>query len=113
VKKFIQQLTLSLALLAPFAAAAAGVSSGLVVYPIARSDGVYFVRVSGTTAGRASCGASNPDFYTVDGNTEGGRILIAQLRFARALGQTVTIYGTGTCPTLSTYEGVSQINHAD
>jgi hypothetical protein len=97
VKKFIQQLTLSLALVAPFAASAGGITPGIINEMIATDTGYVYIRTTGTTTGQPGCAAANAGRFVVNANTNAGASVAARLSFAYALGRSVVIQGTNAC----------------
>ena len=109
MKKFVKQLalSLSLSLLAPFAANAAGSITGTVasIYALPMS----MVVMNGTPTGTPSCASTNPNRWAMDPTTANGQGQIALIRFAAALGKTVAIIGTGTCSLWTDTETVASI----
>jgi hypothetical protein len=109
VKKFIQQIALSLALVAPFAASA-GNGTGLIDINIGReTDGFVFIRVTGTPA-TAACANANPGSFVVNGTTPGGAVAVRRIDIAYSLGKSVYVVGKGTCNQWPGYEDIHQIN---
>jgi hypothetical protein len=107
VKKFIQQLTLSLALVAAsIGAQAAGSATGTVLGFYAAQSGIMLVypSVSITTPSCTQTGR-----FAIDTNTVSGKEQAAAIRFAFALGRTVSIYGAGTCSVFTDTESVTSV----
>lgn len=71
--------------------------------------GVLVVTLSANVTGGASCGSTGPTLAIVDTSTPGGALTAAVLQAARLTGSTVTIHGTGSCPTNGTVENVSNV----
>jgi hypothetical protein len=95
MQKFIQQIALSFLLaFASFGATAAGSATGLVIGYYAAQNGIMLVypSVSLTTP---SC--SQTGRFAIDTSTETGKQQANAIRFAFALGRTVSMYGAGTC----------------
>jgi hypothetical protein len=97
----VKKLILSLAFLAPFAAHAVGTYTGLVqkTYPMA--TGHLLVEVTAIT-GSPACSAFSR--FLIDTSTTGGKEQANWIRFASALGRTVTVIGTGTCVTSPAFQ---------
>lgn len=80
-----------------FGVAQAGNVTGTVTNLMVRStDGLIYVVVTGTPVGRPACAALNY-WMIMNENSNSGKQQLAALMGAKASGQTVTIWGNGTC----------------
>lgn len=93
MKKSILSVVLALAVVS---AQAAGSSTGTITVLLPAGSGVSLFTSSGASTGQPAC-ATQAGRFAVDTNTQAGRTQDAHLRWAAALGKTVTFIGLGTC----------------
>lgn len=108
----MKKLILSLLALFSFSAMAAGSVSGTVTDYVPAVSGSISVRTAGTATGQPGCASGNPGWFIIDTSTEGGRQMATSIRFAFALGRTVTLVGTNACTTTGTSENLSYMGVA-
>jgi len=71
----------------------------------AQSNGFFFVSFSANIANGPSCGQTGvPNGMAIDGTSPGGKVLMATIMGAYAMGKTVTATGTNVCDLHSAYE---------
>lgn len=103
-----KSLILSLALLFSFAAHAAGAVSGTVAL-MEKVPGALLVTLSGTVSGTRPACATITTRFAINTTTIDGQTDAAQIRFASALGRTVSFAGTYTCSVWSDTETAATI----
>ncbi len=106
----MKKLVLSLFLAVASFAANAGSANGVIDINIGReTDGMVFIRVTGTPA-QAACANANPSSFVVNGTTAGGAVAVRRIDIAYSLGKTVYVVGKGTCNQVAGYEDILQVN---
>jgi hypothetical protein len=100
---------LLLALSYGFGVAHAGYVTGTVTNLVVRAyDGMIYVVVTGTPVGKPACATHNY-WMIMNENSTSGKQQLAVLMTAKALGQTVTIWGNGTCTRYTDGEDIAAV----
>lgn len=106
----MKKLILIASLFASFAAHAVGSSLGTVSAIWSTSTGVVMVQSSAVSSGTPPSCATVTGLFAIDATTAGGKELAANLRYAAALGKTVSFLGLGgACSLWSTVENLDRV----
>lgn len=102
----LRNMLLPLCLCLPVCAFAGGSVSGTVASVLVRqSDGLTYVYINGTAAGKPACAVNSYWMISAE-NSDAGKRLYALLLSAQLAGMTVTISGAGTCTRWSDGEDI-------
>lgn len=75
------------------------------------TDGLLYVRVTGTPTTRPTCAAATPYYIIQNESSELGRIQYAMLMSAYLAATPVEIIGSGTCTRWSDGEDIESVNY--
>ena len=110
IRRFVYCAALTVTLqagLSPVAHAVGSQSNVNITLIDVRDNGYFIIDISQPTQGTPpTCASGVPNRLVGDGNTAGGKNILATAMAAFLAGKKVAIEGTGTCPVYNTIEGI-------
>jgi hypothetical protein len=99
-KKLTSVITVSAACVVPSIASASNSAAGQVTLMYGTNYGSFLFTSTGTRTAVPSCAQGLPTRWAIDVTTTSGQTMAALLMSAYSMGKTVSVYGTGACPTV-------------